>query len=112
MTIYHATSVDVCADFDYGEGWIDIQWPDPLFGSEGLRIDLDGHCRRNMPIRSGNGPPEFKALERDFLRLRFTPLLAKTLQLDEEIEIRFALSDSEYAELQKAVNYFKYDESA
>lgn len=110
MTTYHATSVGSVADCDNGEGWILFQWPDPLFGSEGLKIDLDGHCWRNMPIRSGGGPPDFITLERDLVRIRFTPALAKSLQLDEEIEIRFSIGDHDYAELQKVVHYFNGEE--
>jgi hypothetical protein len=112
MTTYHATSFGSVTDCNHGEGWITFQWPDPFFGSEGLKIDLDGHCSRNMPIRSGDGPPDFVTLQRDFVRIRFTPSLARQLQLDEEIEIRFSIGDLDYAELRKVVDYFNDDETA
>lgn len=112
VTTYHATSVGIVADCDHGEGWIVFQWPDPLYGSEELKIDLDGHCSRYMPIQSGTGPPEFIALQRDFIRIRFAPELAKRLQLSEEIEIRFSINDDDYAELQKVVNNFNGDDTA
>ena len=106
MTRYAATSVDVLADTDYGEGWVVFQWPHERYGVEELRIDLDGHCSRRMPIHSGEGPPEFAELRRDQIRLRFDPVLAKKLQLSEEIEIAFRLTDEEFAELRRVVEYF------
>lgn len=56
-------------------------WGITVYGNEGLKIDLDGHCSRNMPIRSGDGPPDFVDLQRSCLKLRFNPDLAKRLQL-------------------------------
>ena len=56
MVSYYADSVVNEADTDYGEGWIGFYWIDPLCGREGISIELDGHCSRRMPIRSGQGP--------------------------------------------------------
>ncbi|QDU86910.1 hypothetical protein Pla175_02640 [Pirellulimonas nuda] len=79
-----------------------IQWPDEQYGNEGLTIDIDGHCSRNMPIRSGHGPPDFVELQRGYLRIRFEPGLAKRLELDEEITVQFDLDEEDF----QAVNQF------
>jgi hypothetical protein len=106
MAVYTATAVSVIADVDYGEGWITFQWPDPLYGHEGLTIDLDGHCSREMPIHSGQGPPEFVALERDSVKLRFPPALAQKLQLESDVEILFNIPDKDFTTLQLVIDYF------
>ena len=48
-----------------------------------------------MPIKSGNGPPEFVSVERDRVVLRFASALARKLDLDENIEIVVSFSDDE-----------------
>jgi hypothetical protein len=103
-----AISVSVPNEIDrsHGEGWLQFQWKDSLFGQEGLTIDLDGHCSRNMPMRSGNGPPEVFFLKRDCMRLQFTPSLAKKLELQEVVDIYFSINDAEFLELQQAVDLF------
>ncbi len=108
MLSFQAESVDVPSnsDLDYGEGWLSFIWPDPVYGCEGLTIDLDGHCSRKMPIRSGNGLPEFIALGRDRIGLRFPASLAEKLDLEEEIEIRFSIADREFCQLERTINYF------
>lgn len=106
MSPYSATSVGVMVDTDHGEGWVVFRWPHERYGHEELTIDLDGHCSRRMPIHSGEGPPEFVELQRDSIKLRFDPALADKLQLAEEIEISFSLSDDEFAELRHVVEYF------
>ncbi len=106
MSRYSATSVGVLADNDHGEGWVVFRWPHERYGVEELRIDLEGHCSRHMPIHSGEGPPEFVELQRDLIRLRFDPGLAEKLQLPEEIEIAFRLTDEEFCELRRVVEYF------
>lgn len=94
-------------ELDNGYGAIVFQWSDPSFGHEGLIIGLNadgfGHCSREMPIRSGNGPPHVIYLERKRIALRFSPALAQQLQLSEEIEIVFDVSDEEFAKLRTAV---------
>ena len=59
-----------------------------------------------MPIHSGDGPPEFVELRRDGIKLRFARPLAEKLQLAEEIEISFCLSDGEFSELRRVVQFF------
>ncbi len=89
---------------DHGEGWVTFQWEDPLYGREGLRIDIDGgHCSGNMPIRSGYGLLDWE-VRRNAITLRFAPELAKKLELDDEIEIRFDLSDDEFEGLEAAMD--------
>jgi hypothetical protein len=105
MTSFYADRVDVTADTDNGEGWITFRWPDRLFGWECLIIDLDGHCSRRMPIRSGDGWPEFVELKRDRIILRFEPSLAEKLQLEEDVEITFAISDDDFRQLSRAIDY-------
>lgn len=104
MATYKAISVEIIADLDHGEGWIQFLWHDRQYGNEGLRIDLDGHCSRKMPMRSGTGPPEFEEIEAHRLRLRFTPILAKLLALDEVIEIEMSLSPDEFERLKQFID--------
>lgn len=107
MQIFHAREVSVdTADLEYGEGWLCFCWPDGMYGSEQLQIDMEGHCSRAMPIRSGQGPPEFVTVERDRVVLRFRPALARKLELDDEIEIRFSINDDDYQKLCDIVAYF------
>lgn len=100
-----AESVHVFADYDHGEGWLAIHWRHDLYGGDTLSIGFDGWCSRRMPIRSGQGPPEYVELTRDRLRLRFAPDLAKKLELDEEVEISFSASDEEFDELRRWVDF-------
>ena len=103
MKSFAASSVGspVQIDLDHGEGSIHFSWPDPMFGREGLRITLDGHCSRNMPIRSGYGLRDF-TICRDRVSLHFSPQLARSLELSKSIEITFTLSDEEFARLEAA----------
>jgi hypothetical protein len=109
MAVYHATDVGVIGaeHLDYGEGWVKFCWPDPLYGHDGLQINFDGFCQREMHIHSGQGPPEFVALQRDRLKLRFSPTLAEKLNLEPEVEIVFNISEDEFAELKLVFGYFK-----
>ncbi|MHC5540406.1 hypothetical protein ACYOEI_19470 [Singulisphaera rosea] len=106
MSQYVASYVGVNADTDHGEGWVVFRWPHERYGYEELTIDLDGNCRRRMPIYSGAGPPEFVEPRRDGIRIRIGPALAQKLGLEEEIEIVFRLPDSEFVELRRVVDYF------
>lgn len=90
---------DVIAD---GEGDVHFQWEDYIFGYECLTIVQDGHCSRRMPIRSGFGLKGY-TLRRDRITFQFTPELAKLLELDEQIEIQFDLSDEEFARFEAAM---------
>ena len=104
---FSASRVTVAADVDYGEGYIHFEWPDPIYGSEGLTIDLVGFCSRNMSIRSGAGPPDFVELRPGSVTLRFTSVLAKKLELHETIQIQFSISEDDFRALQQVVEYFK-----
>jgi hypothetical protein len=108
MAVYHATSVGVIGaeDLDYGEGWVTFSWPDPIYGHEGLQINFDGFCQREMPVHSGQGPPEFVDLQRDRIKVRFSPTLAEKLQLEPDVEIVFNISDKEFESLKLVFDYF------
>ena len=108
MPSFEALSVDIPVEneLSHGEGLLSFQWADPLYGREGLNIDSGGHCSRNMPVRSGDGPPRLVDLRRNSIRLSFTAALARTLELEEEIEIRFTISSEEFCRLQHTVDLF------
>lgn len=91
---------------DHGEGWLEFSWTDALYGVEGLAIDLDGHCSRRMPIRSGQGPPTFVELGRNYLKLRFSAALAQKLELEEEILIQFEVGEDDFKQLERTIDYF------
>jgi hypothetical protein len=111
MSQYSASSVGVLIDTDHGEGWITFQWPHELYGYEELRIDLDGHCSRRMPVHSGTGPPDFV----DFATRRhqdsLRPRPAQELQLEEEIEILFHLTEAEFDDVRRVVDYLNGTEA-
>jgi hypothetical protein len=107
MTLYHAESVELEADTEYGEGCVTFRWPDPMYGWECLTVDLDGYCSKRMPIHSGNGLPEFVEVQHDRIKLRFDPILATKLELEHDVEITFDVSDDEFRELCKAIQYFQ-----
>lgn len=85
-------------DFDHGEGWVTFSW----FDNDGIRrslsIDADGHCSREMPVRSGTGVT-IVSVHRDRVGLRFTAQLAASLELDHEVEFQGALSEETSADL-------------
>src|SRR5262245_51562162 len=98
MSRYWANYVGVNAETHHGEGCVVFQWPHEHYGYEQLKLDLDGHCWRRMPIHSGSGPPEFLELLREGVRIRFDPELARKLRLGEEVEILFSLAEPEFEE--------------
>lgn len=104
MERYIADRVELHADVDYGEGGIEFYWPDPVFGYESFRIDMEGHCSRRMPIYSGSGL-EAIDLARDRVRFRFSELLARQLRLGQDVEIAFAISDEDFEKLKQALNF-------
>lgn len=108
---FHATVVGIPDQDSREDGnscdMLFFEWPDPLYGEEGLYIQLDGHCSCRTFLRSGNGPPEFVEVNRSNVKLRFTPKLAKYLEWDEEVEITFDITDEQYTELVKTVEHFK-----
>lgn len=97
------TDFGSCLDFDHGEGYCSFAWEDPLYGEEGLTISFDGHCSRRMPIRSGDGIPDFVLISKDRVRLRFDANLAKKLELSELIEIRYLFTESDIRTLKEFV---------
>jgi hypothetical protein len=111
MRSYQSRAVHVLADTDHGEGWIMFEWPDESSGWDCLRITLDGHCSRRMPIYSGSGIERIE-LSRDRIRVQFTPELADRLRLELDTEIGFAASDTEFAELRAVVEHLGGDVAA
>ncbi len=109
MQKINVSYIGILADYDHGEGWIVIRWPHKYYGYEELTIDITGHCSRRMPLYSGQGPPEYVELTRDRLRLRFDAKLAAKLKLEEDVEFSFALSDEEFSELERWVEYWNGD---
>jgi hypothetical protein len=106
----HAHTIDINLDYQHGDGWLGFQWSDdPVYGDEGLLINFDGFSSRNMPVRSGQGPPDFVDLTSDSLHLRFTEELAARLELPKDLIIRFDLNEDKHAELSRAVDYFRGD---
>ena len=96
-SIEHAR-IESLLDLDHGEGWIMIAWLDSNGIDRSLTIDADGHCSREMPIRSGTGA-SIIFVDRDHLRLRFTDELANKLELDREIEFQGIIPENTYADL-------------
>ena len=87
-------------DLDYGEGYIGFFWMDEFGIGRSLTIDADGHCSREMPIRSGSGVA-IVSIHRDRARLRFTEELAAKLELDREIEFEGVIPENTRADLSR-----------
>lgn len=100
MQEIHA-KVGIVADFDHGEGWLHFGWEDAIGCAASLTIDMDGHCSREMPIRSGLGPPQFLGLQRDRIRLGFTAELAAKLEMEQVVEFQFVLDDATFDQLRQ-----------
>lgn len=92
-------------DFDHGEGWVTFSWVDPDAIRRSLTIDLDGHCSREMPIRSGS-EPEIVAVTRDCVQLRFRPELAAKLELPPDVQFCGNFPDEVVADLIRLMEYF------
>jgi hypothetical protein len=92
-------------DFDHGEGWVSFSWIDASGVGRSLKIDLDGHCSREMPVRSGTGV-EIAAVLPDRVRLRFTVQLAARLELDRDIEFVGRIPENAYADIRRLAAYF------
>lgn len=92
-------------DFDYGEGWVTFSWVDVDGIDRSLKLDIDGHCSREMPIHSGTGVTIVSIL-RDRVRLRFTPALAERLELNDEVEFEGNISEETYTHLLELAEYF------
>ena len=98
-------SADSNCDFDYGEGWIALCWLTDVGLDAELTIDLDGHCSREMPIRSGTGV-SIVSVSRDSLTLNFTPQLAGKLELEANLEFVGEFSDAVYADIVRLAELF------
>ena len=85
-------------DLDYGEGWITFSWLDENGICRSLKIDADGHCSREMPIRSGTGV-RITSVAYDRVRLQFSNDLAARLELDDQVEFVGRVSEDAYADL-------------
>lgn len=93
-------------DLDYGEGWVKIGWTSPSGVDALLQIDADGFCSREMPIRSGHGPPQIAEVRKDGIHLRFSSELAKKLELDVDVDFLCDLSEKVYDDLCKLKELF------
>lgn len=111
MMYFHASRVHIPSrqDVDYGEGWIQFEWKDDVLGWECLTIQLDGFCERRMPLNSGHGIQDIE-LERNRIRLRFWPTLAANLKLEREVEIEFDIGETEFGDLNYAVDCVGVDD--
>ena len=101
------TNTEFCSliDFEHGEGWVTFSWSDASGMARSLTIDIDGHCRCEMPVRSGNGV-EIAAVLPDRLRLRLPDQLAAQLELDRDIEFVGRIPVNAYTDLQRLAEYF------
>lgn len=94
------TSAETNCDFQYGEGWVTFFWITSVGLDASLKIDLDGHCSREMPIRSGSDP-EIVDVAPDCLTLRFHTTLAEKLELEPNVKLLCSFSDADYADLRQ-----------
>jgi hypothetical protein len=99
---YRASRVTFDCDANHGEGWFTFEWPDLIYGTEKLNIDLDGHCSKANPFYSGFGIDDAE-LFRDRIEFSFSDRLAGRLQLERHVTIHFELSDGEYQALAAAI---------
>ncbi|MDB4794071.1 hypothetical protein OAG51_01495 [Pirellulaceae bacterium] len=72
-------------DFDHGEGWISFSRVNSVKLDRYFTMDIDGHCSREMPVRSGTGV-SIVDLQNDCVRLCLTDALAAKLELESEVE--------------------------
>ena len=99
------TSAGSICDFDHGEGCVTFSWVTTDGLDALLTIDLDGHCSREMPVRSGT-EPEIVAVESDRIQLRFRPELADKLQLETDVEMICDFDDATLADLRRLWEYY------
>jgi len=99
------TSADSNCDFDYGEGWITLCWLTEHGLHASLTIDLDGHCSREMPVRSGSGVHVVDVAP-DHLALHFDESLALKLELDADVQFAFGFSADVHADLLRLASRF------
>ena len=99
-------SADSNCDFNYGEGWITFCWLTDIGLDASLTIDLEGHCSREMPVRSGSGV-SLLSVSRDSVALSFTQELANKLELDANVEFTGAIPEAVRADIQKLIATFR-----
>lgn len=100
MDVAAKLDVDV-GSLDWGYGSLVFSWLDPEYGERQLGINVDGWCGREMPIRSGQGPPQFLEVSNRVVRLRFGDKLAAKLELPNEVTMRIDASPEEVEGLQQ-----------
>jgi hypothetical protein len=91
-------------DFDHGAGWVTFSWRDASGIARSLKIFFDGHCSREMPVRSGTGF-EIATVHPDRVRLRFTEQLAARLELDRDVEFVGRIPENAYTDLRRLAEY-------
>jgi len=104
MQVIPNTQIGSTFDFDHGEGSVTFSWLDVDGIDRSLTVDIDGHCNREMPIRSGTGVSIASVLP-DRVRLRFTPELATRLELKDEVEFEGNISEETYEHLLELAEY-------
>ena len=100
MTRIALVSADTNCDFDYGEGWVTFCWLTDVGLDASLTIDLDGHCSREMPVRSGTGV-SIISVSQGSVTLNFMPALAEKLELDANVEFTGELPETVRADVQR-----------
>ena len=96
--------IGVNADLDHGEGCIVVVWKDEMSIQRTLKVDIDGFCSRDMPIRSGRGLIDASLGERH-LKLEFTSDLGKNLELDTIVELRWTSLNCEPEHLEAFIDH-------
>ncbi len=99
------SSVGSVLDFDHGEGWVTFSWVDTTGLDRKLKIDIDGHCSREMPIRSGSGFG-IVDIHDDSIRLCFSPELASKLELEPEVEFTGQMPDDVASDLRRLAELY------
>ena len=102
ITIAH---IDNNLDLDHGEGSVTFSWLDAHGIRRSLTMDVEGHCSREMPIRSGTGASIASVLHNRVL-LCFTEELAAKLELDRELALEGAVSEAVSRDLRRLAEGF------
>ena len=98
MKSIQIAQIENMLDLRYGEGWLTFSWLDENDIRRSLTIDADGHCSREMPIRSGIGV-WVTSVAHDRVRLQFSNDLAARLELEDEVEFVGQIPEDAYADL-------------
>jgi hypothetical protein len=105
MEIAAVLEVDV-SSLSYGYGFLTFSWHDPEYGQRRLCIDAEGWCSREMPIRSGQGPPQFVQVSNHVVRLKLDDNLSKRLELPLDLEMRVNASAEQLQGIHHLISYF------